>query len=302
MSQTLDDLKERVKAINDIFTKLLDDWTNLELHVQTQLTTGINKAYGQAASFEHEYETVVAAEKKGRPVITQIHADVTTGEADSLFAKSIEAKSLTAPTKGAANALITKAIKQVAGKTGSLPRANDVRVIDLRIEGTNPWPASGGAYGQSRPTVSLENIQQWAKDELWAITGGASPVPGASELIDWLNGETHSSDIFKRPKIVVAAFQKKFEDTNAYSSRLLVTGSENKLSQLRCLTIKIRYQNPYVTYKQQNTQKSIHLEELIFQIYKGATTKLVKIELAKIKYRVPDKHDDIKRKFFLDPT
>jgi len=299
MTQAAKDLRERVERINIIFNKLLDDWDDLELHVQTQLTTGVNKAFGQAASFEHEYETVCAAEKKGRLVITQTHADVTTGKADSLFAKSIEAKSLTAPTKGAANLLITKAIKQVAGETGSMPRENDVRVIDLKIEGTNPWPAPGGGYGLPRPDVSLEDLQKWAQAELWAITGGDTPVPGASELMDWLNGEKHFSKKYTSPQIVVAGFEEKFIRTNGYSSRLLITDSNNNFKHLRCLTIKIRYSTPYVTYKKENIGKSIHLEEFIFQIFKGVSSKEAKIELAKIKYRVPDKDERTRRRFFL---
>lgn len=299
MTQSVDDLKERVEAINEIFIKLLDDWDNLAVHVQTQLTTGINKAYGQAASFVHEYETVIAAQKKERPVITQVHADVTTGEADSLFAKSIEAKSVTAPTKGAVNLLIKKAINQVAGNTGSLPRTNDVRIIDLKIEGTNPWPASGGGYGQARPKVSLEDIQKWAQEELWDITGGENPVPGASELMDWLKKENHSPKEFKKPQIIVASFNDKFNKTNGYSSRLVVTGPSKEFVHLRCLTIKIRYQTPYITYKKENIEKSIHLEELIFQIYKKTSSKTAQIELAKIKYRVPEKDEKVRRKFFL---
>ena len=299
MPQSVDNLKERVEAINEIFTKLLDEWDNLKLHSQTQLTTGINKAYGQAASFEHEYETVVAAEKKARPVVTQVHADVTTGKADSLFAKSIEAKSVTAPTKGAANLLIKKAIEQVAGLTGSVPRQNDVRIIDLKIEGTNPWPASGGGYGLDRPNVSLEDIQRWAEDELWDVIGGSSPVTGASDLLDWLNGENHSSKVFKKPEIAVASFQNKFLESNKFSSRLVVTGVDGKFAHLRCLTIKIRYSTPYITFKKNNIGKPIHLQELIFQIYKKISSKSAGIELAKIKYGVPSKDAVTRRRFHL---
>jgi len=301
MSQTVEDLKERVERINTVFNKLLENWDDLELHVQTQLTTGVNKAYGQAASFEHEYETVTAAERKGRLVITQTHADVTIGEADSLFAKSVEAKSLTAPTKGAANLLITKAINQVAGETGSMPREKDVRIIDLKIDGSNPWPAPGGGYGLPRPEVSLEDLQKWAKEELWEITGGNSPVPGASVLMDWLNDEQHGSKKFTNPKIVVASFDKKFSESNFYSSRLLVANAKKtSFTHLRCLTIKIRYHKPYVTYKTENKAKPIHLEELIYQIFKDTSSTKAKIELAKIKYRVPEKDDKVRRKFFLN--
>ncbi|MET3459835.1 hypothetical protein [Variovorax atrisoli] len=298
MTQSVDDLKERVESISEIFTTLLDDWANLKVHTRTQLTTGINKAFGQAASFEHEYLTVKAAEEKGRLVITQVHADVTTGAADNLFAKSIEAKSLTAPAKGDANLLIKKAIKQVAGLTGSMPRTNDVRIIDLKIDGTNPWPAPGGAYGQPRPNISLEKIQTLAEEELWKLIGGTAPVKGGSDLINWLDGETHTNPVLQGSSHKIVYAGDYFQTTNANTSRVLIKDSLGNFAHLRCLTIKIRYNEAYITYREHNVGKEVHLDEMVFQIYKKMSAMKPEIEIAKIKYRVPSKTNVTKRVLF----
>jgi hypothetical protein len=286
MPQSLDDLKERVETINEVFSELLKKWEALALANQEQLKTGINKAYGQAVSFRHEYETAMAGKDKNRPVITQTYADVTIGKDGDLFAKSIEAKSLTAPTKGDANLLLKKAINQIAGLTGFTPRAQDVRIIDLRIEGSNPWPSSGGEYGKARPAISLEEIQRLAKEELWKFIGGNAPAEGAYQLMAWLNGESHKPKFLGGTKeIVFAKDIKKFENSNPNSSRVLLVDKKDTAGHLRCVTIKIRYINGYPTYKKLLPQDAIHLDELIFQIYKEILETKAKIQLAKIKYR-----------------
>ncbi|WP_395315826.1 hypothetical protein [Variovorax sp. UC74_104] len=286
MPQSLDDLRERVKTINVVFSQLLSDWNTLAEASQEQLTTGINKAYGQAASFQHEYQTAMAGKDKHRPVITQKFADVTIGAADDFFAKSIEAKSLTAPTKGDANLLYKKAIKQIAGETGYMPRANDVRIIDLRIEGTNPWPLPGGAYGKARDQTSLEDIQKLAKEELWKFSGGDTPADGARELMSWLNGETHKPKFLKGGKeIYFAKDLKQFSTSNPNSSRVLIVDEHKKVAHLRCVTIKIRYIEGYPTYKKLKPKESLYLDEIIFQMYKDITDLKAQIRLAKIRYR-----------------
>ena len=144
MTQSTDELKQRVDQISAIFKGILGDdtvWTNLDQKKRQQLITGVNKSYGQAMSFLHEYTTTKAGENKGRAVVTQKHADVTVGQADQLFAKSAECKSVTKPEKGAVNKVIGEAIEQLGGQTGHDPRPGDVRIVDIRIDGSNnPWP------------------------------------------------------------------------------------------------------------------------------------------------------------------
>jgi len=299
MPQSLEDLRERVETINEVFSQLLDEWKTLAAANQEQLTTGINKAYGQAASFKHEYQTAMAGKDKNRPVITQKFADVTIGAEDDLFAKSIEAKSLTAPTKGDANLLYKKAIKQIAGETGSMPRAKDVRIIDLRIEGTNPWPCPGGAYGQERDEISLDKIQRLAKEELWKFTGGDVPADGARELMSWLNGETHKPKFLKGGKeIYFAKDLNQFSASNPNSSRVLIVDEHKKVAHLRCVTIKIRYVEGYPTFKKEKPTESLHLDEIVFQTYKDITDLKAQIRLAKVRYRTSSS----KAKFIRDYT
>lgn len=288
MPQTSDDLKKRVDEANTIFLKLLGKWDRLSPITREQLTTGINKAYGQATSFHHEYKIARASEKKFREVITQVHADVTVGQADSLFAKSIEAKSVTAPTKGDANTLIRKALEQLAGMTGFSPRDNDVRVLDLKIADQNPWPNAGGGYGLSRDIISLEDILSMAKDELWALIDDATR-PGAQGLLAWLSGETYSSPLLEgRLRQVQRA--SKILETNPHSSRMLVKDRHGNAGHLRCLTIKIRYAIPYLTYRKSQLLNDIFLDEMVFQVYRGIS-KSTEIRLAKTKYRISDEVD-----------
>ncbi|RTD84018.1 hypothetical protein EJO68_33315 [Variovorax atrisoli] len=295
MSQTPDDLQKRVDETNAIFSKLLEKWDRLSPITRDQLTTGINKAYGQAASFQHEYKIARAAEKKLREVVTQVHADVTVGQADSLFAKSIEAKSVTAPTKGDANTLIRKALEQLAGMTGFTPRDNDVRVLDLKITDQNPWPNAGGGYGLSRDVIPLEDILRLAKEELWSLIDDPTR-PGAQSLLTWLSGETYSSPLLQsRLRQVQSA--SKLLGTNPHSSRMLVKDIHGHAGHLRCLTIKIRYASPYLTHKQSQPLNVIFLDEMVFQVHRGMS-KSVGINLAKTKYRISDEVDaDVFRDF-----
>ncbi|RUR71076.1 hypothetical protein EJP67_28880 [Variovorax guangxiensis] len=307
MSQSVEDLKARRKAMNDIFEKLLDKWAGLTETTKSQLTTGINKSYGQAISFHHEYKLARAAEKKGREIITQQHADVTVGAADNLFAKSIEAKSVTAPTKGDANNLIKKAFEQLGGGTGFLPRPGDVRVLDLKIEGDNPWPNVGGGYGVPRNAISMEDIASLAQAEIWDLLTNVTAGAGTKALVTWLDGRDNIGHRLKQIRLASSALETDNSLDRLLDPQLAPSTAPNPHSSrkvivalgvphaLRCLTIKIRYAKSYVTYKALDKDSPIHLDELVFQVYRHLQQDKASIELAKMKYKVFDRDEDLPR-------
>lgn len=293
MPQTREELLQRGLMIAQIFGLILSDataWNNLGTEKQQQLTTGVNKAYGQAMSFQHEFLTTLNAQGKGRSVVTQTHADVTVGQADQLFAKSVECKSVTSPTKTAVNEMIAKAIEQLGGQTGHHPRTEDVRVVDVRIDGSyNPWPLPGGAYGTDRAASQLATIEASARTELTGIVD--SNQPGAVHIRNWLSGQQYGPGAqFGRLRDV-----RTHNPANPLQApQLLNPGSTRPVFQdasgiqkVRCLTIKIRYNIPYLLTDPMPPNQMSFLSEIVIQVYKQTTGGLV-IETAKTKRDVYD--------------
>lgn len=262
MAQSKQELLDRIASISEIFSTILNDtnvYNNLGPDKQKQLTTGINKAYGQAVAFRHEYASTTKAQNKNRKVITQVNADVTQGVADALFAKSSELKSVTKPDKGAVDKVIRDALRQLAGLTGTTPRDQDVRIVDIRIDGSdNPWPFSGGVYGTPRGWTTANNLIQTAKQRLDELTGN-SIHDGASTLTSWLNGQTYPN---KQGLKVGTLRTHRVSDPNApwFSNQTILSNPNSTRpvyetndsmifgqppSRIRCLTIKIRYPAGY---------------------------------------------------------
>ena len=330
MPQSKQDLLDRVASINEIFSKILTDTTvynSLGNAKQTQLATGINKAYGQAIAFLHEYASTAKAQNKNRQVITQLHADVTQGVADALFAKSSELKSVTKPETGAVNKVIRDALGQLAGLTGHTPRGQDVRIVDIRIDGLdNPWPLAGGVYGTQRTATTQATLVQTAKQLLDTLTGDANHT-GASTLNTWLSGQNYPS----KPGLSVGSLRTyRVSDPNApfhsnqtilpnpNSTRPVYETNDSKIfgqppSKIRCLTIKIRYSrgypisdfNKYQTLQtfdqfgrwigqQTSLTEQSFVTELVYQRFKqpnGAiTSKIVKVKRTHCTVHGPPSH------------
>jgi hypothetical protein len=288
MPQTIDELKERVQITSDIFSAILNDqngWVHLGDKRQ-QLITGVNKAFGQAMAFQHEYLTTRKEENKARSVITQIHADVTTGHMDAFFAKSSECKSVTKPDKGAVNKIIGDAIEQLGGTTGHNPRAEDVRIVDVQINGpNNTWPMTGGMYGTDRNAVSLAEIVRNAEAEIRTIV--SSNKTGARAVRDWLAGQTfQNAQEIGRLRNVTTVVNLPFNgQQNVYqnpnSSRPVYQNTQNVIHRIRCLSIKIRY-NPTYPITDLPPQNCIHgLLDLVFQVYQKPNQNGLCLELAK---------------------
>lgn len=295
MPQTREELRDRVVATARIFGDILGNltaWNNLGAEKRQQLTTGINKAYGQAMSFLHEYLTTLSAENKGRTVVTQTHADVTVGAADALFAKSVECKNVTKPEKGAVNKVIGDALEQLSGQTGHNPRAGDVRVVDIKIDGTyNPWPLPGGAYGTNRTPATTNDIRTQAVAELKDIVNANKA--GAKAVKLWLAGETLENFAqLGRLRDVTDSVQPIpglppiMIKRNPNSTRPIFQDTAGKINKIRCLTIKIRYEQPYLLSDAMPPNQFKGLQEIVVQVYTKPTG--LTIETAKIKAIVTD--------------
>jgi hypothetical protein len=281
MSLSAVDLLARLNTIYGIFSAILGNqavFDGLDAEKRQQFVTGLNKSYGQAESFRHEFLTTQKAQGKGRPFLTQTHADVTVGAADALFAKSIECKSVTKPEKGAVNHVIRdEAIGQLAGTTGHLPRDGDVRVVDLKITCSfNPWPMPGGAYGQDRKVCTLSDLMAEAVKEVDTIVYGL----GANEpqIMAWLKGEglANVNSIGRLNKVVnTGTGQTDFPS----SSRPIGVTATGGIQKIRCLTVKVRYEPAYTVSEGMELK---WLDEIVVQAYKRLNGK-VEVDVAKIK-------------------
>ncbi|MBI4599836.1 hypothetical protein HY732_02850 [Candidatus Uhrbacteria bacterium] len=285
MAQSINDLEDRVKETKKIFKDLLAVYHTLDPQVQTQLVTGINKAYGQACAFEHEYLRAQKTLGKARALTTQTFGDVTAGEADRMFAKTSECKSVTQPDYGSVNSQIREAIKQLSGLTGSLPRADDVRIIDVYIRGDeNPWPMHGGSYGTKRSSNFLDRVISKAEKVIRDLLN----EPAGSSLLTWLAGQT-------LPTVGTLSMLKDITyDQGTYgtglkhpsSTRPIVltpsstTPGSSDINKIRCLTVKIRYEYYYIV----NHLGADHgLTEMVVQCFKriggSLTVQVVKYQM-----------------------
>lgn len=302
MAQSLQELDQRVDQIAMIFKSIIADqnvWNHLGAAKQQQLITGINKSFGQAMSFAHEFITTQTAETKGRAVVTQAHADVTIGQADQLFAKSIECKSVTKPEKGAVNKIVGDAIEQLGGQTGHNPRGGDVRIVDVKIDGNNnPWPLAGGAYGTDRAAAMLATIQNQAEAELNAIVNANKP--GANAVRAWLAGENYAYGVqqFGRLRDVTAPSVNPIHPSlppvtvkqHPHSTRPVYQDAGGNIRKVRCLTIKIRYEMAYLLTDPVPPNQLCGLSEIVVQVYNKPAGGLL-TETAKVKKTLFDFSD-----------
>jgi hypothetical protein len=254
VSLSPNELLGRLVRIHEIFSKILENralYDKMSQDKKTQLSTGINKSYGQAEAFLVEYMAVLRAENKGRPVITQTHADVTSGAADALFAKSIECKSVTAPTRGDVLTQIRKAIEQLAGNTGSMPRDGDVRVIEVVINSRdNPWPDAGGHYGKGRPMQSEDELTRKALDDFKALL--SENRDGANKLRLWITSDLVGGTAPSQPL-------RNFNFPSGGPAPLVHAGSTRplvavqtgpttvQLHKVRCVALKVKFDPAYTT-------------------------------------------------------
>ncbi|MBI4390056.1 MAG: hypothetical protein HY580_07735 [Nitrospinae bacterium] len=286
MAQSVSDLQERVKEMKKIFDDLLSNYHSLDPNIQTQLVKGINGAFGHARGFLHEYLRAQKTLGKSRVLTTQTYGDVTAGEADRLFAKTSECKSVTQPDHGSVNTQIRKAIAQLSGATGFSPRADDVRIIDVLIEGDeNPWPMGGGSYGVKRSSFhSLKNAIDNAEKAIIALLN----EPAGGSLLTWLAGQTLPTGG------TLAMLKDVTYNSPAYgaglshpsSSRPIVltpssTPGSSDIHIVRCLTIKIRYGTPYPVT---DSGKTIGLTEMVFQSFKKKGVSTLPVQLVKYKW------------------
>jgi hypothetical protein len=272
-------LIERVKRMDVVFLNLLENWERLDGRVQKLIETGVNKAYGQAVSCYHEYKLAKKTLEKDRKLITQKNGDISVGQEIDVFAKTIEAKSITAPTLGAVNKLLREGMNQLGGATGFEGRSKDTRVLDLKIDGDNPWPMPGGAYETSRKSVELSKLKDTAKKELSDILFLPGAESGVKDLLKWLNEESHLNSKLKDNIQIgsLAASQEKYPN----SSKKLLIDQHKNVAFLRCFTIKIRYKEGYPVLGAIKGGADIYLKEIAFQVYKKIGQKKADLYLSK---------------------
>ena len=273
MPITPQELRERVKRTYDVFTYLLNSYASLSQDAKTQLITGINKSYGQAEAFHMEHMTYAKQQTKGRVVLTQDYADVTSGKADEAFAKSIECKSITDAKSSAVDVQIKKAIKQLAGLTGHQPRKDDVRVIDVKVNCKyNPWPNVGGSYG--KPRLSGMTLDVFKRNTILRLKKilDDNNVYGVSNLKSWLSGQniTNLSQIAPLRSFK----QKSFPN----STRPVMKNTTGQLFKVRCLTIKVRFDPKYPL-----KDFGSGVNEIVVQVYTNNTGTGLTIQTVKVK-------------------
>jgi hypothetical protein len=280
------ELLDRVRLMYEIFSQVIKHpqiYNALSTEKKRELSTGINKAYGQAEAFLVEYLSVIDAEKKGRSVMTQLHADVTVGKSDEMFAKSIECKSVTAPTKSDVNTQLEKAFSQLGGDTGHTPRDGDVRVAEIHINSRdNPWPAPGGAYTRYRETVSIPALCDYAVKEVNA------QLQKAASLVKWLMGQTYQpgQQVGRLGKLGPYTNLQQQPQVNPRSTRLIAVTpptlqTAGTVDKVRCVTVKIRYKPPYLIST--NFYDVVEVGELVLQAYRSIQHGKLIVEVVKFK-------------------
>ena len=286
------ELLQRLNRMVDIFATIINTpgaYDKLDADKKSQIATGINKAYGQAEAFMLEYITLVKAQGKGREIITQVHADVTVGTADKLFAKSVECKSVTTAAKGDVTTQLRKALLQLAGGTGHTPRDGDVRVVDLTITSRdNPWPCPSGSYTTGRAVVLFANLCTQAENEIKSLIN--ENRDGSNSLRTWLAGEDPAKTASVQ-RLGNVPLQNPVNPAgppihHRGSTRPVAVTHSGQVHKIRCVTIKIRYEPGYIV--QQSLQKVTELIELTFQSYvdpahANSPIKKIRTELVKAK-------------------
>lgn len=245
MALSRQDQLHRLTLINAIFSELLQPDIHPHLHadVREQIETGINKAYGQAEAFFHEYMTYKKAANKGREIMTQLRGDVTIGKESELNAKTVECKNVTAPTKAAVTEQIVKALYQLGGGTGHMPRAEDVRVADIRIAWRDcRWPFTDQGhsdYGVCRTTLKCteEQVRMTALAEIKAQFA----KPEAKAVRDWLLGDQTPGAAQIMP-LGGVVFNGHAAPAFPKSARPVALHADGSVTKVRSVIVKVRYE------------------------------------------------------------
>jgi hypothetical protein len=242
------DLSNKWKLVQAKMQPIIDIYDNkIGDESKTEISKLVNGLYGRVRAIEFELITAETAIKKGRSVILQTHADVTVGAADEWFAKSIEAKSVTTDVSSDVNAQLRKALYQVGGNTGHMPRDGDVRVIDIKIDNAlNPWPLPGA---NKRPVCKHSAFVQAARARF-----NAENDPN---LIVWLKGGGVAAheDVQRMGMI-----------TTSNSTRPVVIRG-HQASKVRAVTNKVRYDQPFEIENEDKTGNREFISEIVFQDY-----------------------------------
>jgi hypothetical protein len=249
---TKNELSSTMQLVQVNMQPIIDYYDKFDDERKGEISKLVNGLYGRVQAIQFELMTAGMAIKKGRPIILQTHADVTVGEADAWFAKSIECKSVTTAISSNVNAQLRAALGQVAGDTGHMPRPGDARVIEIKIDHEmNPWPFPGGP--KQRPVETQIKFVEEARKRFEEENNN-------NNLKLWLQGGgVAANEDVRRAGLLVGS-----RSTRPVVIRSGIAGPQ--AAKVRAVTIKVRYEQPFeIKCVTPNTREFI--SEIVFQDY-----------------------------------
>lgn len=128
------ELRYRLQVpVDDYFYKKIDEWAS--------------KILGVSSGYENEFKLMYRHRVEKLRHLAGGHADVTIGEDDDFFAKSIQSK-VTTGDFSAVNSMLKEAFNQLSGERGEQPRENDRLVVSMVINNANnTWPDGANTLG-----------------------------------------------------------------------------------------------------------------------------------------------------------
>lgn len=229
-------------SVEDDLATIREDLDKFEAAYESAQASALSKKIESAASSlkgitrGHLREVLYATKhlEKKRTVILQKHADVTIGNDNDVFAKSVQLKSSSATKPNDVDTLLAKAAYQISGAKGEVPRENDRRIIDVAINHPdNPWPFT---------TSKTETLERLLKESERRILKYVNEGKAASERGLTKSGIEHIDEVgsFELGKSLTSTLSKA---AGARSTLLRVAkhGDAEKRFVFSYLTIKIRF-------------------------------------------------------------
>jgi hypothetical protein len=212
----------------------------------------------------------------------QTFVDVSEGQADLLFAKSTEFKSVATAGTGSVDTQINKALIQIAGKKNPGGRVDDHRIIDLSIdEKMNCWPFTDNYYVTNVSKLVFPTEREFLDQVVIRLD---KELP--SNLTQWLQEGGAGASDYVLPLRNAGGFVKigtNLPNAHPNSSRLVMISSHTgDLEKVATLTIKIRYKNAYFRLRD-TLSEQVYVDEVIYQLC--YVKKIRQSRISKVKYQ-----------------
>ncbi len=146
---------EKLEQLHQIITRLLEAELELRYRLQVpvddyfykKIDEWASKILGVSSGYENEFKLMYRHRVEKLRHLVGGHADVTIGEDDDFFAKSVQSK-VTTGDHSAVNGMLKEAFNQLSGERGEQPRDNDRLVVSMVINNANnTWPAGANTLG-----------------------------------------------------------------------------------------------------------------------------------------------------------